>query len=121
MNAAGYPASVIAGRIAVDAPSQNPTVTQPSRHANTYTNTAAITKFGTVTPRVARIIASLSCHFPRRSAEIIPAGIPTSSASTIAAPPTAAETGKFCAMSSLTERPSYLYDGPKSSRRMFIM
>ena len=94
IKAAGYPAKVIAGRIAVDQPSQNPTVAQPKFHAKIYTRAAAITNPGTVTPKVAKIIASLSCHFPRFKAEIIPVGIPINNDKIKAVPPIMNEAGK---------------------------
>ena len=86
---------------------------------NKFDKKAAIIKLGIVTPSVAKIIESLSCHLPRFKAEIMPAGIPIINAITKARPPTVKEAGKLSEIISLTEIPSYLYEGPKSSLNTF--
>ena len=65
-----------------------------------------MTKFGMVMPSVARTIALRSCHRPRRSAEMMPAGMPTARASASAMEPTIRDTGKLPLMISLTVMPS---------------
>ena len=72
----------------------------------------AMMKLGMVTPRVAKAMVTMSCHFPLRSAATIPMGSAVSSTKTSVIRPSVAEKGKPFSIKSFTVLPVNLKLGP---------
>ena len=79
------------------------------------------TKLGMEMPTVAKIMEARSGHLPRRRAEMMPSGMPSSRATRVATKPTLAETGKPRATISFTDTSSSWKETPRSPCRRLPM